>query len=912
MAFPLDTSGGTPLPSYYATNTTPAGNAYGFQWLVGATVTLKLSQATPNAYTVYDYYGNVVQTGAVSSTSVNLGSSLNPGWYRIHYTGSSTDDVYGASYGAASFIVMRNDTHFPIPTGAGNGAPGQHSNPPDYASRGMMGIPADRMEMSHAVDSDSAGNDSVAVLAADAPYATRWWSQPSTDILVDSNRPRYLWTAVSTRSWDKLDLPNTGAGVWCSVYPINGTVAANGNNLYVSAGAGTTGGTSKLIVYYPNNTTVVETWDNLATADSAAVTVNAGSAYVWLQTITSGSDAGTKAVTQIGNGFYNGCSLLSSTLYPLGVSYFEGPTNEPGMSDTGLPQKLKLFKAGIQGGNPDARVIGPTPVDIVSNWPSFFQNNGHQYLDALAFHDYNTFLGSCLHMARTQIESMLAIKSQYAPALPMWQTEALSCSVCIGGGASSIGMFAPRLSGNTALKLIMWEQYGLPKERNSYWYDYSHGFWGVANFQWAADGCPMPVVALQRVMSEELFGKTFDYRIDMGSEAGNKIATGSLYRSHQATLSPSVAVFIAGSHIPGAQVNLNIVGTSANINVVDAFGNATSTAQSSNKIAVPLDDVPTYVELPAGVTCSVASIYDGAQDWGTLPNPSISRAATTRTLGGVSTPAIADDQWITRYAAAFGSTGLGSSPITVPDTAVMVFGATVVVDRIIAFNGPVQQSLSALVTFTVDTSTDSGSTWTTQKTVDVSSTSVSTLYGTGGANTGCGFESFWPQQRIFPVSFTSPVSCNAVRLSVSKTSYGGSPDQQSWHTSAAAVNEQRVALEEIMVISASTPTSTVSAPVNLTLPAVEGGSVPAISGGVAAGTMISCATGTWTNIPTKYTYQWQRDGSNISGQTGAEYLLAAADVGHELSCIVTASNLGGSNTADSGRFRIPGALGVLA
>ena len=219
-------------------------------------------------YQLFDYYGNLVASGAVSGTSVNLGSSLNPGWYRVRYTGSLTDTVYGASYGAASFVVMRNNTHFPTPVGAGNGAPGQHSNPPDYASRGMMGIPADRMEMSAVVATDSTGNDSVPVLAADAPYATKYWSQPPTSLLVDPDRPRYLEASVASRSWDKLDLSSTGAGVWCSVYPSGGSVAANANNLYVSAGAGTNAGTSKLIVYYPNSSTVVETWDNLATADS--------------------------------------------------------------------------------------------------------------------------------------------------------------------------------------------------------------------------------------------------------------------------------------------------------------------------------------------------------------------------------------------------------------------------------------------------------------------------------------------------------------------------------------------------------------------------------------------------------------------------------------------------------------------
>ena len=369
-----------------------------------------------------------------------------------------------------------------------------------------------------------------------------------------------------------------------------------------------------------------------------------------------------------------------------------------------------------------------------------------------------------------------------------------------------------------------------------------------------------------------------------------------MYKSHPGTLSDSVAVFCSGSHIPGATLSLNIVGTGANINVTDAFGNVTSVAQSSSRITVPFDDVPTYVELPAGVTCSVHSFYDGAQDWGVSPNPSISRAATTHTLGGQSFTALADDQFISHYGAGLSSTGLAASPITVPDAAVLLFPSTVVVDRVIVFNGPVQQSLSALLTFTVDSTTNSGSTWTTQQTVDVSAGAFSTLYGTTGSTTGCGYETFWPQQRVFPVELGG-VSCNGVRVSVTATSYGGSPDSQSWHTSAAAVFEQRVSIEEIMVISASAPTNTVSAPANLVSPSVSGGS--------GAATVVSCSSGTWSNIPTQYTYQWQKDGSNIGGATGGEYLVATGDVGHDISCNVTASNLGGTATVNSGAFRVP-------
>lgn len=884
MAFPLDTAGGSAAPSYYAVNGTIGGHGWN-HYLVGESVVLNISQASPTTWTAYDYWGNVAGTGSVTGTAVHLGSSWAPGWYRVRFTGGSTDPVYGASYGAAQFTVMRANSHFLDGSGPGNGAPGQHSNPPDYVRRGMMGIPACRMEMAAPVATNSLGNDSVPVIAADAPFATANWTQIDGDSFQDPDRPRYLWSAVSAKSWDKLDVASTGAGVWCSVYPTE-TSAPNGDKVFVSAGAGTSSG-SKLVVYYPNSSTVVETWDNLSTADQAAVTVNAGSSYVWLQAITSGSQAATTSAAAVGNSCFLGLSYMSSTLYPLGVTYYEGPINEPGMNDGGLTQKLKLFKAGIRAGNADARIIGPSPVNIVDGWQSFFQNGGHNQVDVLAFHDYNTFLGSDLMLARHQIESMLALKQQYAPTLPMWQTEAYSVAAVTGGGLGSIGLFSPRASGNAMLKAIVWEQYGLARERNAYWYDFSHGFWSVPVFQWCGDLTPLPITVLQRVMAEELFGKPFSYRLNMGSVAGEAIATGSVYKPHESTISDSVAVFCAASHIPDATVTLNIVGSTADLTVVDGFGNESTVSQSGGQVTIPLDDVPTYLRLPSGVTCSVDSLLD----WGTSPNPSISRAATTHTLGGTSTTAICDDRFMERYNG-LSSTGLASSPITVPDDAILLFGETVVVDRVIAFNGPLEQAVSALLTFTVDTTTDSGANWTTQQTIDVSSGSVSTKYGTIGNNTGCGYETYWPQQRVFPVSFASPVSCNGIRIHVTATSYGGSPDEQSWHTSAAGVDEQRVSLEEIMVISASTPSSSVSAPVNTVLPAA--------SGGDSLGTVMCCSTGTWTNIPTRYAYQWQRDGVDIVGATGAEHLVVSADVGHDLSCNVTASNLGGSATANSG------------
>jgi len=61
-----------------------------------------------------------------------------------------------------------------------------------------------------------------------------------------------------------------------------------------------------------------------------------------------------------------------------------------------------------------------------------------------------------------------------------------------------------------------------------------------------------------------------------------------------------------------------------------------------------------------------------------------------------------------------------------------------------------------------------------------------------------------------------------------------------------------------------------------------------------AGLTLSCSTGRWSNTPTGYAYEWLRNGLQIPGATAPGYVLGRADVGHTLSCAVTASNAGGA------------------
>ena len=81
--------------------------------------------------------------------------------------------------------------------------------------------------------------------------------------------------------------------------------------------------------------------------------------------------------------------------------------------------------------------------------------------------------------------------------------------------------------------------------------------------------------------------------------------------------------------------------------------------------------------------------------------------------------------------------------------------------------------------------------------------------------------------------------------------------------------------------------------------------VPTISGTTTFGETLTSTTGSWSNTPTSYAYQWSRSATsggsytNISGATNSTYRLMAADVGQYLKSTVTATNVSGSASATS-------------
>lgn len=95
-----------------------------------------------------------------------------------------------------------------------------------------------------------------------------------------------------------------------------------------------------------------------------------------------------------------------------------------------------------------------------------------------------------------------------------------------------------------------------------------------------------------------------------------------------------------------------------------------------------------------------------------------------------------------------------------------------------------------------------------------------------------------------------------------------------------------------ITVADSAPSSTIlpTAPTNTIL--------PQINGVILVGDNLTCSQGTWTGNPTGYSYQWI-SGSSMVGTNSNTYTLVAADETNMITCIVTATNAGGSRQINS-------------
>jgi hypothetical protein len=80
--------------------------------------------------------------------------------------------------------------------------------------------------------------------------------------------------------------------------------------------------------------------------------------------------------------------------------------------------------------------------------------------------------------------------------------------------------------------------------------------------------------------------------------------------------------------------------------------------------------------------------------------------------------------------------------------------------------------------------------------------------------------------------------------------------------------------------------------------------LPFVSGTDAVGQTVNCSNGDWSSSPTKFAFQWTRDGADIAGATSNSYKLTEEDGALLVACRVTASNDVGVGSATSGPIRV--------
>ncbi len=475
------------------------------------------------------------------------------------------------------------------------------------------------------------------------------------------------------------------------------------------------------------------------------------------------------------------------------VSYFE-PTNEPNaQGGAAWMPKQEAFYAAVKAGDPTAKVLGPCPVSVGGEPDE--PNNGYKFMadclalgladaiDALSFHDYNGVNGD-LALGRLVHDRFRNLRREHAvDDLELWMTE-------WGNFGAHAGVLQPRHQARWVMMgLELYEQYGIPKERVSYFYPVSHGFndypsW-LGQYQNRAH---LPATHMMRVRSEELFGKTFAKRYSFGNP-GDVHHIGSRFDGEDG----SVATFMASGRTD-ATVTMWVKGASI-LTVVSALGVESTVSVVDGQATVDIENgIPTYVRLPVDVTINPIAPKFG---------PDLLRGWTATASGsGDGTEFITDGVAKTWYfLITGGQANTAVSPFLDDTNAegeadpswVQLDGSATTLDTVIVECPPPWQVQGTLLDF--DLQRWDGSSWVTLGTVNEPLREFEWFaYFTDNQ---CRRESYFSDRCVFEFTF-APVSVSRLRIYCRAATYGGSPSLASRHAGGQGLDAPNICLRRVM------------------------------------------------------------------------------------------------------------------
>lgn len=481
------------------------------------------------------------------------------------------------------------------------------------------------------------------------------------------------------------------------------------------------------------------------------------------------------------------------------VRYWE-PRNEPNftMSATAFVQnELAPFYQLVKGVDPTLKVMGPGAVTVgppMAGWnDEFFRAGGGKYIDAFSFHAYNCVNGD-LGLTRTSMDQVNTWLQKYnLTGIEKWQTEQ-------GFLGPVFGAYQPRLQARwTMLQMMVYEQYGIPKEHNHYWYDRSGGFWDEPRWVQNEDGSINPVGPLLRVWSEEIAGTHYASALDFGNP-GNKMFVGSLFNGP----GKQVATIMTSGDTRG-QVVLNVTGATS-VKVVSPFGSERMLPIVNGSAVLPVSELPTYVEY-AG-TLSVA-----APNWG--PDLALQTGVTVAASGSAVHPIdpaidnnpakVINGKLDTWYWNQTNSDRIWEgNNSTYPAWFEVRFPSATQMDRVVIYAGIPWQWDGSIIDYELQV--DQGGNWVSIEHVQEP---VNTIRAYTQANRTT-VDSFYSERCVFTHSF-APVTTTKMRLLVNEVTWGGASNKD-FKDAGAQGGEHQLNLREIEVYNSKIPMVVTAAP----------------------------------------------------------------------------------------------------
>ena len=287
------------------------------------------------------------------------------------------------------------------------------------------------------------------------------------------------------------------------------------------------------------------------------------------------------------------------------VRYYEF-INEPDlkMKPAQYIELIRPAVAALRAADPDARTLGPATVEIRLGWMrQFLELGGGDLIDEWSFHPYEGHESTDPHYLTAKLSALRALLKQYGKAnAPLWQGE----HAIAAQRASEIW---PNIQAERWVSdRDVFEQFGIPVERDMFFYLNPRGYGKVPSYAWTYQG-PLALSLVSRARYAMTRDKRFSGALDFGP-SGNGLFTGLVFEGEGGE---RVVSLRANNLESGGKIGLSAdfsVGA-RNLAVVDAWGNERNIAVEGNRVTLPLDGLPLYVRLPRGVDLTPVAL-----DWG--------------------------------------------------------------------------------------------------------------------------------------------------------------------------------------------------------------------------------------------------------------------------------------------------------